>query len=223
MSRFEFRPIAELEAERDHPLARVEGEAVPGGKLHLWLGPKIVGGRYFRVSLDGDETSADPFLQGLQNSGPYPGQNWIEVFDLNLPPELAGQDGWEQALKPYILPLADTIPAGGHLMIEYEKPLWRSTQLGLLAGVPPMATPMGELLYHLGAGSSFKDWYFPEGGQEGGRKLQGNKAMSGEHARETAAKRAAELQAFLDHPAQGDPAIDTQARDTARRLLSRLR
>jgi hypothetical protein len=37
--------------------------------------------------------------------------------------------------------------------------------------VPPAATPLGLVL--LAAGCRwFKDWYFPEGGREGGTKLQ---------------------------------------------------
>jgi hypothetical protein len=157
-------------------LAPADGAAVPGGALEIWLGPKKVGGRYFRGDITVGE-SARRFLQGLYNKGPYPGMNWIEIFDVDLPEELAGASDWESRLAGYLRPLADAIPAGGHLMIEYEKPMWRSTFSGLLAGVPPGETPLGRLLSEVGCGSSFKDWYFPEGGQEGGRKLQGNKAL----------------------------------------------
>ena len=107
-------------------------------------------------------------------------------------------------------------------MVEYESKLWRTTQLGLLAGIPPLATPLGALLFDIGCGNSFKDWYFPEGGQEGGRKLQGNKALDASHAREAAQKRAAELQEFLDGPPRGNAEIDARARHDAERILREL-
>jgi hypothetical protein len=108
------------------------------------------------------------------------------------------------------------------MMIEYEKPMWRSTQLGLLAGIPPLATPLGGLLYAAGSGDSFKDWYFPEGGQEGGRKLQGNKAYTPEQAREMAEQRVAELRAYLASPPRGDAAIEARARRGAEQILGKL-
>jgi hypothetical protein len=220
--RFDFRRLAELgERAAEHPLAGADGAAVPGGRLEVWLGPKIVGGRYFRLLLD-DGEGTRRFVEGLHGSGPYPGRNWAEIFDIELPPRLRGEEEWELELAPYLRPLAEVIPPGGHLMIEYEKPLWRTTQLGLLAGIPPLATPLGGLLYELGAGSSFKDWYFPEGGQEGGRKLQGNKPLSAEHAAETAQQRAGELRGFLESPPRGDPEIDARARRQAHALLERL-
>ena len=228
MSRFQFQPLTEAVAgvarEGRLSLVAADGAAVPGGRLRLHLGPRIIGGRYFRAFIDrGDGQAPRRLLQGLYNDGPYPGQNWIEVFDVDVPEELAGVDGWEGRLEGYLRPLAGVIPDGGHLMIEYEKPAWRTTQLGLLAGIPPVATAMGALLFDLGAGDSFKDWYFPEGGQEGGRKLQGNKAHSAEQRKEMWGKRAAELRRFLDAPSQGDGATDARARAEARRLLAELR
>jgi hypothetical protein len=107
-------------------------------------------------------------------------------------------------------------------MIEYEKPLFRTTQVGLLGGVPPIATPLGMLLYDIGSGDSFKDWYFPEGGQEGGRKLQGNKAYTPEQAEEMARKRVRELKEFLASPPRGEEKIEARARRDAETLLEDL-
>ena len=205
---------------RGHPLAPVDGTRVGDWTLRLRLGPRIVGGRYFRVDLE-DGKQLHAFVSGLSNSGVYPGHNWIEVFDLELPPDVrtdeAGRD-----LARYLEPLAGAVPPGGHVMVEYESKLWRTTQLGLLAGIPPLATPLGALLFDIGCGNSFKDWYFPEGGQEGGRKLQGNKALDASHAREAAQKRAAELQEFLDGPPRGNAEIDARARHDAERILREL-
>jgi hypothetical protein len=182
------------------------------------MGPRIIGKRYFRVELENGGKSRR-FVEALYNDGPYPGQNWVEIYDLDLPEPLRGKERFAPDLKPYLQPLADAIPPGGHLMAEYEKPDWHTTQRGLLAGIPPIATPMGALLFNLGVGDSFKDWYFPEGGMEGSRKLQGNKAYSAEQRREMRAKRADELRRFLAAPSRGPEEIDRRARDTAAGVL----
>lgn len=179
--RWEFTPLAEAdggEAAARHPLAAVEGAATPAGRLRLLLGPKIVGGRYFRLDLEAEDGGGRRrFLTGLANFGRYPGQNWVEVIDLELPAEVGTDPGWELRLAPCLRPLAEAIPAGGHLMIEYETGKWLPTQRALLRGTPALETPMGRLLEALGCAASIKDWYFPEGGQEGPRKLQGNKPL----------------------------------------------
>ncbi|MFN2466339.1 MAG: DUF1122 family protein [Candidatus Dormibacteria bacterium] len=194
---------------------------MPGGRLRVLLGPRIVGKRYFRIQLD-DGRAPVRFVEALYNDGPYPGQNWVEIFDMDRPEALLGEDGFASRLAPYLQPVADAIPAGGHLMAEYEKPDWHTTQVGLLAGIPPIATPLGALLFDLGVGDSFKDWYFPEGGMEGNRKLQGNKAYSPDQRLEMHARRGAELERFLGAPQHALPMIDAQARQTAERILNAL-
>lgn len=194
---------------------------MPGGRLRVLLGPKIVGKRYFRLQLDGDD-GPQSFVEALYNDGPYPGQNWVEIYDLDLPAALRGNDDFAADLASYLQPVADAIPPGGHLMAEYEKEDWHTTQLGLLAGIPPIATPLGVLLFGLGCGDSFKDWYFPEGGMEGNRKLQGNKAYSVEQRAQMRAMRAADLKRFLGSPRRGAKAIEDRARRDARRVLEEL-
>jgi hypothetical protein len=223
--RFDFVRVNGSEKSRGEGrllLAAIDGAEVPGGRLQVHLGPRRIGGQYARVELELGGGSRR-FLQALFNDGPYPGQNWVEVFDLDLPPALQGQDGWEARLAPYLGPVGAAIPPGGHLMVEYDKDLWRTTQSGLLAGIPPLATPLGALLFAVGCGDSFKDWYFPEGGQEGGPKLQGNKALTTDQALETARKRATELRSFLAAPPRGDPATDARARADATGILAELR
>jgi hypothetical protein len=223
--RFEFARATGAEKAKGEGrllLPAIDGAEVPGGCLQVHLGPKKIGGQYARIELERDGRP-HRFLQALFNDGPYPGQNWIEVFDLDLPPDVDGNPNWERRLVPYLEPLGAAIPPGGHLTLEYEKAQWRSTQNGLLAGIPPLATPLGALLFDVGSGDSFKDWYFPEGGQEGGRKLQGNKAYTEEQALEMAAKRIAELGAFLAGPDRGSAEMNARAREDATRILAALK
>ena len=188
----------------------------------MLLGPKIVGKRYFRVQIAG-EGGAQRFIEALYNDGPYPGHNWVEIYDLDRPPALRAEPSLGPALVPYLRPVADAIPPGGHLMAEYEKPDWHTTQRGLLAGIPPLATPLGALLFDVGVGDSFKDWYFPEGGMEGNRKLQGNRAYTADQRVEMRERRAAELRGFLAGPRHAPEEIDGRARQDAARILEALR
>lgn len=50
------------------------------------------------------------------------------------------------------------------------------TETGLEKGIPPVATPIGELLFRAGC-VWFKNFYFPEGYKEGEVKLQGEKPV----------------------------------------------
>jgi len=72
--------------------------------------------------------------------------------------------------------LSQLIPPGGHLMVSYENtdPLHRETDRALSAGVPPVLTPLGFLLFMSGF-RLVKNWYLSEGGHEGPRKLWGEK------------------------------------------------
>jgi hypothetical protein len=225
---FSFVPFADLDAAARAPrgedrlsIAAIDGAQIPGGHLRVLLGPRVVGKRYFRIHLDDGQAQAR-FVEALYNDGPYPGQNWVEIFDMELPAPLRGKHHFAPDLEPYLHPVAAAIPPGGHLMAEYEKLDWHTTQRGLLAGIPPLATPLGALLFELGVGDSFKDWYFPEGGMEGTRKLQGNRAYTGEQRAEMHAKRATELRHFLEGPAHGPAEIDRRAREDAARVLARL-
>ncbi|MCP8304393.1 MAG: DUF1122 family protein [archaeon] len=94
--------------------------------------------------------------------------------------------------------IGDLIPHGGSLMVSYamfwgESEVHKNTSRALDLGVPPIATPIGYLIFHAGCWAGFKDWYFPEGGNEGPKKLQGFKPLN----REDALRRAEETIKFL--------------------------
>ncbi len=113
--------------------------------------------------------------------------------------------------------LGAMIPPGGRLWLAYESfgeegEMMRETRAGLLANVPLMTTPIGFLLYRADCWLGLRDWHFPEGGREGPRKLQGNKAVNTEHMRERAAEIAPELEKFSSASAQEEIAQRAQAR-----------
>jgi hypothetical protein len=58
----------------------------------------------------------------------------------------------------------------------------------------------------------FKDWYYPEGGREGGTKLQGTLPMDEQRQSQAEEELAAELHAFLD-PDDAEEADAARARE----------
>jgi hypothetical protein len=168
--------------------------------------------------------SLEPLLQGLHRSGPLPSYNWIEVAETNT--SVSFEDGSEAgidaaATERLFSLLVASLPAGGHLMVEYDSPQRAETAHDLAHGVPALATPLGELLFRAGCGARFKDWQIAEGGSEGPRKLQAYKPPSGEHARRWRREAREQLEAFLAAPAQANEAVRA-SRERARRLLEAL-
>jgi hypothetical protein len=69
------------------------------------------------------------------------------------------------------------LPPGGKFFVTYIKD--SETRKMLQQGYSPTDTPLGFSLLKAGF-TWFKDWYFPEGGNEGAPKLQANKALTAE-------------------------------------------
>ena len=195
-----WRPAA---AENDAVLTRLVGAAVADdATLELWLGPSSsVGANYFRCYLATEAgRTNEPVVFGLQHSGPFPGNNWIEVAEyrseLTLPDGRIVEVPDEIELRLFGH-LAKLVPTGGHLMAEYESPARTLTKRALALGVPPVATPLGATLRAVGCGAAIRDWYIPEGGREGPRKLQGFRAIDKAHERQRAAEMVIQLEIFL--------------------------
>ena len=219
-----------LPAREDHPLGRLQDRALGPARLLALLGPKnAVGASYFQVFLrlaDG-RLSGEPLLLGLHNSGRYPAYNWIDVIRYEDSAAFEGGEvlglATDELDRRLFRLLGQFIPAGGHLMVEYESKGQRPTERMLTLGVPPVATPLGYLLFLSGCGASFRDWYISEGGREGPRKLQGFKPLDAEDARRKAQSMAKELRQFLaGAPRKEHPQWERLARRLARRVLRRL-
>jgi hypothetical protein len=217
-----------LADEKDHPLGRLQGLTLGSCRLLALLGSKNnVGSRYFQLLLvdSAGRMAEEAVAFGLHNSGPYPGYNWAEVFRYEASPQFGGEAmdlrsanpsaGLRTGLEERLFrALSDLVPAGGHLMVEYESPCQKESERILSLGYPPVTSPLGYLLFRVGC-RSFRDWYISEGGREGPRKLQGykplNQALAGE--RTEALRR--QVEAFLAGPES--PQHGSYGR-TARRL-----
>jgi hypothetical protein len=212
-----------------HPLLRLKGRRLAGGRLRLFPGPTSrFGALYFSLHLERNGClSRAPLLIGLYHSGPYPSYNWIEVAQVNERLTLEGSGSVEPgiviragSLRRLIALLGELIPPGGHLMLEYESPRWASTARALNLGAPPAATELGDLLRAAGCAAPIRNWDIPEGGREGPRKLQGFKPLDEGRARSAREARDRALHDFLASLASGaQPAALADARRRARRLL----
>ncbi len=108
----------------------------------------------------------------------------------------AGLRPWADLVvhDPSVLPeVARALGPGGSLMVAYGAD---ETGRALRRGVPPAATPLGLELLRAGC-RWFKDWYFPEGGREGGTKLQGTLPLDEARRGVSEARLLAELDRFL--------------------------
>jgi hypothetical protein len=220
----------------EHVLGRLHGASLGEYRLIALLGPKNnVGSRYFQLFVGdregrlshsaGSGQAPDPLAMGLHSTGPYPAFNWIEMTQYREALRIGGEtldlpatrlDGALFAL------LAQFVPRGGHIMVEYDSPTHRATARILTLGLPPVCSPIGYLMFGIGC-RSYRDWYISEGGREGPRKLQGFMPLNEEIRLEKEAKLREELGAFLSH-AEGTEANEWAevAHRTARDVLATL-
>jgi hypothetical protein len=139
---------------------------------------------------------------------------WAEVFAID-----EGFYG-SQAEGKLLGLLAGHLPPGAALYVEYEGD--KETGEALMRGVPPAATRLGFMLYRLGF-TWFKDWYFPEGALEGGRKLQGEKPLNEEARMRHLLSIRKDLAAFVGQsPLPGENAVISASVRRARELCKAL-
>ncbi len=169
--------------------------------------------------------SASPLMTGIVSGGGRGVQAWFEcrIFPTVDFPNGGEIDARAVGLEAGIIALlAELIPAGGHLMVDYENRGQEETFAELNLRVPPAASYLGSLMFGAGCRGAFKDWYFSEGGHEGPRKLQANKSPDPAAARRALANHRRELTEFVARKPPADPAqaeIVARAQSRARALL----
>jgi hypothetical protein len=201
-----------------------------GDRLKLVLRPtRVSWQRHFEVYLERHgRVSGTPSVSGIYSAGnvSLKAPGWMDVnyrskvrLDDSII-EMSGSSGERELFEA----LGRAIPEGGSMMIAYrmfvgEEEIHRVTRDALDAGIPPVLTPLGRLMFRADCGWAFKDWYIAEGGREGPEKLQGFKLESEEDRAASAARLAGDLQQFLaKSPKAGSGVADT-ARNIAQELL----
>jgi hypothetical protein len=100
-------------------------------------------------------------------------------------------------------------------MVAYEGD---DTEAALRRRVPPPGTPLGLAMLRAGF-RWFKDWYYPEGGREGGTKLQGTLPLDDERRGQAEEQLMGELRNFLGRSDLHDE--DRRRAEEALKLLGR--
>lgn len=217
---------------KDHPLQRLEGRVLGAYRLHLQhMKPlHLSGWRGFSLALkDREETLAQPpVVEGIYSAGGKDGvKPWMDITVAEVVQFWPGKRLnllQTELIRGLFQSLGQLIPPGGHLMVSYEDSdlLHRETDRALSAGVPPVLTPLGFLLFMSGF-RLVKNWYLSEGGHEGPRKLWGEKppdhAWSVTWDRETATH----VASFLNDVQTGTDYTALEAlKQTARKVFSSL-
>jgi len=210
-------------------LEELEGKSLPGSyALKLEISQKKVRDKVLFELYLKEETgrrSRTPVFRGLYSKGPNPASNWIDGDYY----EQIGFDGLRIDLstlgldKELFKALGFVIPPGGSLMVSYELlhgagKTHKETFQQLETGCPPTSTPLGYLLYQAGCTAGFRNWYFPEGGSEGPRKLQAFKPVSEEQSRQKASELIEELKIFLKREEEDSRELIVKARSRALEL-----
>lgn len=97
---------------------------------------------------------------------------WLEI-DYN--PWIRQED--EELEVQFFKIIYDFLPHNSRLFVTYDKD--KETAELIFKGYSVLDTPLGFALLRAGF-TWFKVWYFPEGGNEGGPKIQANKPISEE-------------------------------------------
>lgn len=114
------------------------------------------------------------FFQGLK---PWYGP-WIEItypYSFRILDDTMVFSYFNSDIEKKMISLCcQHLPSAGKIFVSYDQDM--ETAKGLMLHIPPPLTRLGFLLFQDGC-TWFKDWYFPEGGMEGGQKLQGEKPL----------------------------------------------
>lgn len=200
-----------------------------GVALSVEIGPRSrVGATQFSVYLVSEELGrmVEPAIRGLHHEGELPLQHWIEVTDYLDRPSL--EDGRfveipEGIELRIVEALGALVPAGGQLMLEYDSPSRSVTASALAAGVPPVATPLGGMMFAAGCGATFSDDGSAAGGRAGRRKLRGSRALDLDHERSRGLQTLAELEKFMGRSKDLDWLVQSQTRPIAEATITILR
>ena len=216
-----------------HPLHKLEGELAGGYHIRVARRPlKKAEQSFFQIFITDkqDVESEQPVFEGL--------------YSLGIKPYI---DGWvdghyyeELSFKGRKMNLSETgldfelfrklggaIKPSWSFMVAYESFWGRGrtlgeTSRGLNCGIPPIATPLGYLLFTSGR-LKVKDWYFPEGGNEGMPKLEGIGWVDRKHAARMKRETSAELGLFLKKGKCEDKELELPAKERARKILKSMK
>ena len=130
---------------------------------------------------------------------------WIELtypYDFKYNNTSKSLSFFDSNIEKEIIKLfCKSLPSAGKIFVSYDSD--DETRVGLMRNVPPVLTRLGFLLFEHRC-TWFKDWYFPEGGLEGGQKLQGEKSITQNHGIRQCYRLHCQVSEFLSLTAKED-------------------
>ena len=175
----------------------------------------------FEIDLETEgERSRLLFIKVFYGTAPY--RPWVELFGI---PDVVSVGGdtvqyFDSPFEDRLLGLfSNGLPPAGALYVEYRRDL--ETRRDLFRGFPPAVTRLGYKLFKLGF-TWFKVWYFPEGGSEGGEKLQAEKPLNRDGKKRQIRAIRDDAEAFLEKSREGieNDSLMKRAVERAREILS---
>ena len=189
----------------DHPLAGIDGLTVGNYRVVIKdIRPfRIKECVKFAILLEGERglRSTSSTVEGMFSTGRGYIKSWMDITykdQISFPPDKV-ISLYEEGLSPELFKiLGGVLSPGGHLMVSYDDgdPIHRTTERALAMNFPPFVTPLGYLLVQAGF-LSIRDWYWPEGGAEGPRKLWAESPLDSKIASERRETIVKEVEEFL--------------------------
>lgn len=146
---------------------------------------------------------------------------WVELYNIQNPVTINNTAFalFDSDLEYRLIRLfMQAVAPGGKLFAEYEND--PETAKALKLDVPVPASRMGNIMFQNGA-TWFKDWYYPEGFMEGGRKLQGEKPISREAENRHLNRIQERLQYFLKTTRPLQKSSEDTEKDPVQRAVKR--
>ncbi len=150
---------------------------------------------------------------------------WIEItypYELRLKGDIDTFYYFGSTVETSFIKLfCNSLPPAGKIFVSYDND--DETRKGLMVNIPAILTRLGFLLFNNGC-TWFKDWYFPEGGNEGGQKLQGEKPVNSTKKVDQLKKFHHEVDRYLtlNRSEQTISTIEKNAIQRARKVLNQL-
>lgn len=216
-----------------HPLDNLQGKRLNGYMLHLGKVKQLPlsGWREFALYLYNSYgmQSENPVIRGIFSVGGKDGvKPWMDVVYSEMV-TFSVRENFENSVslrsenldRRLFQYLGEIIPPGGHIMVSYEEgeKIHNDTMHSLNIGIPPVATPLGLLIFLAGF-QYVKDWYLSEGGFEGPRKLWGEKSLNETFVHTFYQKTFHQIRTFLEgKPSSTHKELEVAAKERAKEIV----
>ncbi len=182
---------------------------------------RMKGHRYHHLFLRKNDIEKELSVLGVYEGKAPHYRAWMELFsiekEVSFGDEIVEYHG-SDIERILLEELSQDIEEGEKFFVEYAGD--EETEYILHRGFPVVLSRLGHLLFKNGF-TWFKDWYFPEGFNEGGQKLQGEKSIDEEHRVKHLKNIRAEVEEFLRNTDMSSEKYREKAASRAEDIIDR--